>query len=147
VDEKIAIYQLNLQSADKLDERRDATIRAYGGICVVLTTAAFGKLERLPSLSVVLWALLVVVALAWLSTLRSLTAKLTAKNLMLVEMEDDKEVPTAFLTRERKHWEDHGTPTLFKALQRSPWAFLVLGGGGLLGTLAYVVWTSLCSCR
>ena len=147
MNDKLAIYQLHVQSADKLDERRDASVLAYGGMCVLLTTAAVAAFERFPLPSAVLWALLVVVAFAWLATLHSLTAKLTAKNRVLTEMEDAQEVPTAFLTRERQHWEGLGKPALVRALQRAPWAFLLLGAGGLLGTLASVAWTALCRCR
>lgn len=67
-----------------------------------------------------------------------MTAKLTAKNLVLTEMEDGQEIPTAFLSRERQHWEDAGEPPLDWALQRAPWAFLLLSAGGLRSTLASV---------
>ena len=147
MDDKLAIYQLHVQSADKLDERRDASVRAYGGMCVVLTTAAAGTFDRFPLLSAVLWALLVVAALAWIATLHSLTAKLTTKNRLLTEMEANHDIPTAFLTRERQHWETLGRPALAKVLQRAPWAFLLLGAGGILGTLAHVAWKTLCLCR
>ena len=99
---------LHVQSADKLDGRRDASVLAYGGMCVVLTTAAVAAFEPFPLPSAVLWALLAVVAFAWLATLHSLTAKLKAKNRVLTEMEDRQEVPTAFLIRERQHWEGLG---------------------------------------
>ena len=69
------IYQLNAQSADKLDERRDATTRAHGGLCVVVATAAVGTLQHYPTISAVLWAFLAIVALGWLATLKSLTTK------------------------------------------------------------------------
>ena len=136
MNDKVAIYQLHVQSADKLDQRRDASVLAYGGMCVVLTPAAVAAFERLPLLSAALWALLFVVAFAWLATVHSLTAKLTAKNSVLTEMEENQDVPIAFLTRERQHWEDAGTLPLDWALQRAPWAFLLLGVGGLYGTLA-----------
>lgn len=143
MDDKLAVYQLHVQSADKLDERRDASVRAYGGLCVVLTAAAAGTVNQFQLLSAVLWGLLVVVAFAWLATLHSLTAKLTTKNRLLTEMEDNHDIPGAFLTRERQHWESLDRPALAKALQRAPWAFLLLGAGGILGTLAHVAWTTL----
>ena len=144
MDDKPAIYQLHVQSADKLDERRDASVRAYGGLCVVLTAAAAGTVgPQFQLLSAVLWGLLVVVAFAWLTTLQSLTAKLTTKNRLLTEMEENHDIPGGFLTRERQHWESLGKPALAKALQRAPWAFLLLGAGGVLGTLAHVAWTTL----
>ena len=143
MDDKLAIYQLHVQSADKLDERRDTSVRAYGGLCVVLTAAAAGTGAQFQLLSAVLWGLLMVVAFAWRATLQSLTAKLTTKNRLLTEMEDNHDIPGAFLTRERQHWEGLGKPALAEALQRAPWAFLLLGAGGILGTLAYVAWTTL----
>lgn len=93
MDENLSVYQLNVQSADKLDERRDAAVRAYGGICVAIATAATGLLKAFPVVSAVLWAFLVVVALAWLATLTSLTAKLSAKSDLLAEMEQNQQVP------------------------------------------------------
>lgn len=147
MDDKLVVYQLHVQSADKLDERRDASVRTYGGLCVVLTTAGAGTFDPFPLLATVLWVLLVVVAFAWVATLHSLTAKLTAKNRLLTEMEDNGDVPTKFLTREREHWETRRRPALAKVLQRAPWAFLLLGAGGILGTLAHFAWTTLCICR
>ncbi len=145
--DKLAVYQVHVQSADKLDERRDASVRAYGGLCVVLTTAGAGVFDPFPLLAAVLWALLVVVAFAWVATLHSLTAKLASKNQLLIEMEASQEVPVAFLTREREHWETRGMPALAKLLQRAPWAFLLLGVGGILGTIVQFAWTALCICQ
>ena len=54
MDHQLTSYQLNAQSADRLDERRDATTRAHGGLCIVVTTAAVGTLEHFPSVSAVL---------------------------------------------------------------------------------------------
>ncbi len=142
----LAIYQLHVQSADKLDERRDASVRAFGGMCVALTTAAAGTFERLPLLATVLSALLVVVAVAWLATLHSLTAKLTAKNRLLAETERKHQGPTGFLTRERQEWGLIGRTPLAKSLARAPWAFLLLGAASFLGTLAHLAWTECCLC-
>ena len=144
MNDKLTIYQLNVQSADKLDERRDVSTRAYGVMCVAVTAASAGTVDVLPLLSAVLWALLCAVATAWLATLDSLTAKLTAKNRLLIEMEERCDVPLAFLTQERRSWEDLRALPLAQALQYAPWAFLVLGVGGLVGTLANVAWTSFC---
>ena len=136
MDEALSIYQLNVQSADKLDERRDAAGRAYGVMCIVLTTAAAGSFEEIPLVSALLWALLAVVALAWRATLRSLNAKLTAKSQLLIEMEENQEVPISFLTRERKKWEELDKSPLQKSLQHAPLAFIILGTCGSLATLA-----------
>jgi len=138
MDDDLSIYQLNVQSADKLDERRDAVVRSHGIMCIVLTTAATSSFETLPIVSALLWVFLVVVALAWLDSLRSLTAKLAAKRQVLTEMEKNKDVPTSFLVRERKKWEGLDKSPLHKALQRVPIAFVVLGSCGFLGTLLYV---------
>ena len=54
VDDKLAIYQLHVQSADKLDERRDASVRAFGALCVIPTTVAVDAVERFPLPSAVL---------------------------------------------------------------------------------------------
>ena len=139
MSDQLAIYQLNAQSADKLDERRDATTRAHGGLCIVVATAAVGAWwQHYPAISAVLWLFLVVVALGWLATLDSLTAKLTAKSKLLTRMEEDGLVPLQFLTEERKQWKSLKNKPLQRALKCAPIAFLVLGAGAFLGALALV---------
>ena len=140
----LAIYQLNAQSADKLDERRDATIRSHGGMSGAVAAAATGTFEALPALSAALWIFLAVIALSWLATLASLTAKLAAKNCLLTKMERDGLVPGRFLIRERKRWKRLGKPPLQKALSRAPGGFLVLGVGGFLATIGRFVWSLSC---
>ncbi len=135
----VAIYQLNAQSADKLDERRDATTRAHGGLCIIVATVAVGALGSYPAIAAVLWAFLVVIALGWLATLNSLTAKLTAKNKLLITMEEDGLVPFKFLAEERVRWESLGNQPLQRALKHAPAAFLVLGVGAFVGTLALIL--------
>ena len=135
MSDELAIYQLNAQSADKLDERRDATTRAHGGLCIVVATAAIGTFDLYPTVAAVLWFFLIVIALGWLATLKSLTAKLTAKNKLLTSMERDGLVPFEFLTKERKKWESLKSKPLQAALKYAPYAFLVLGAGAFLGAL------------
>ena len=145
MDDDLAIYQLNAQSADKLDERRDATTRSHGGMCVATATAATGTFQSYPVVSAVLWAFLVVIALSWLASIVSLTAKLTAKNTLLTEMERAGKVPSRFLIQEREIWERfEGTP-LKIVLRYAPAAFIVLGSGGFLTVfLVYVVELPFC---
>ncbi len=130
-----AIYQLNAQSADKLDERRDATTSTHGSLCIAVATAAVGTLVPYPTVAAVLWAFLIVIALGWLATFKALTAKLTAKNKLLTSMEGDGLVPFAFLTEERKTWDSLKSKPLQSALKHAPIAFLVLGSAGFLSTL------------
>ena len=54
------------------------------------------------------------------------------------EMENDEDVPTSFLVRERKKWEKLDKSPLHKVLQRIQIAFVVLGSCGFLGTLLYL---------
>lgn len=145
MNDNLSIYQLNAQSADKLDERRDITTRSYGGMCVVITTVATGAIQPFPIVSVLLWAILIVVALAWLATLGSLAAKLSAKNNLLTQMEQSDLVPTRFLTDEGNHWKGLHKPRLQTALGHLPKAFIILGVGGLLGTLAYLAKLFVCT--
>ena len=141
MDDKLTIYQLNAQSADKLDERRDISTRAFGAMSVAITAVAIGVLAELPLLSVTLCVLLCVVAVAWLATLDSLTAKLKAKNQLLTQMEAGSDFPIAFLTQERRVWDTFRKTPLDKALRCAPWAFLALGVVGLLSIPAYLAWT------
>ena len=136
MSDQLAIYQLNVQSADKLDERRDATTRAHGGLCIVVATAAVAAWRLYPAIAAVLWLFLVVIALGWIATLNSLTAKLSAKSKLLTRMEEDGLVPLKFLTEERKQWKSLKNKPLQRALKYAPIAFLVLGTGAFLGTLA-----------
>ena len=76
---------------------------------------------------------------AWRPTLNSLTAKLTAKSKLLTRMEEDGLVPLRFLTEERKQWKSLKNKPLQRALKYAPIAFLVLGAGAFLGTLALVL--------
>ena len=145
MDDNLAIYQLNAQSADKLDERRDAATRSHGGMCVAVATAATGTFQAYPVASAILWAFLVIIALSWQATIASLTAKLTAKSSLLTEMERDGKVPARFLIQERERWERLDKPSLQNALRNAPMAFIFLGGGGFLTVLlVYVVCPLLC---
>lgn len=143
MDDKIIIYQLNAQSADKLDERRDMSTRAFGAMSVVVTAVSIGTLDALPVLSIVLCVLLCVISVAWLATLNSLTAKLKAKNELLIQMESCTDFPIAFLTQERRIWESLRKARLDKVLRFAPCAFLLFGIGGLLIISTYVTWTYL----
>ena len=142
MSDDLAIYQLNAQSADKLDERRDATTRAHGGLCIVVATAAVGTADPYPIVAATLWAFLIVIALGWLATLKSLTTKLMAKNTLLTSMEADGLVSFAFLTKERTTWESLKSKPLQCALKYAPIAFLVLGSAGFLGTLLAVAFAA-----
>ena len=145
MDDHLAIYQLNAQSADKLDERRDSTTRSYGGMCVAVATLATGTFQDYPAVSAVLWAFLVVIALSWLSTVASLTTKLSTKNALLTEMERDGKVPARFLIRERERWDRLDKLPLQNALRNAPKTFIALGVGGFLTILlVHVVWPLVC---
>lgn len=136
MDKLLAIYQLNVQSADRIDERRDTTTRLHGGMCIFLTSVAVGTFEALPWVSFVLWLFLCTVAYGWLATLDSLKAKLRAKNELLTKMESDQDVPFPFLTKERRKWESYQTKPHQRALKHAPVVFLVLGIGGSVVMLA-----------
>lgn len=136
MDNDLVIYQLNAQSADKLDERRDATTRSHGGMCVVVATGAAGTFGQFPLVSAVLSLFLVIIALSWSATLDSLTAKLTAKSSLLANMEADGKVPGNFLLRERECWEEIGKRPLHAAAKKAPTAFICLGAAGFIATVA-----------
>jgi len=144
MDQRLAIYKLNVQSADKLDERRDTTTRAHGGLAMVAATAAVGMLQELPLVSAVLFAFLIVIALGWRATLDSLTAKLAAKHELLTSMEGQQDFPFGFLTQERKSWQALDTQPLQKVQMHAPYAFLILGTVGLLGALTRVALSTVC---
>ena len=132
MEDDLAMYQLNAQSADKLDERRDATTRSHGGMCVVVAVGAAGTFGTIPLVSEVLCLFLVIIALSWNATLDSLTAKLTAKSSLLAKMEAEGKVPGNFLIRERECWEEIGKRPLQVAARKAPTAFIWLGAAGFI---------------
>lgn len=136
----IAIYQLNVQSADRLDERRDATTRSHGGMCLVVATGVAGTFDVLPVVSIVLSVALVTIALSWIGVLDSLTAKLIAKKSLLAKMEAEGKVPGNFLLRERESWEEIGKQPLQAALKRAPFIFIWLGVGCIISNVALQIW-------
>ena len=54
-DDKIEIYKVHVQSADKLDERRDVTVRTYGGVCGVIAALAASLILEHPVISIIMW--------------------------------------------------------------------------------------------
>ncbi len=141
MSDDLTIYQINAQSADKLDERRDNATRSHGGLCVVITAAAVGAIQVTPLLSAVLSIFLVLTALSWLAVIDSLTAKLTAKNKLLTEMESDGKIAGTFLIRERKEWKQRETRPLQAALRLAPKAFALFGTLGFLLLVVYMLYT------
>ena len=130
--EYVEIYKTHVQSADKLDERRDTTVRTYGSVCAVIVTVATGIISELPLASLALWVLLIVVASIWTATLGSLTAKLIAKADELREMEKNALVPHQFLTNERERWEAMKTSPLQVVAKQAPNIFRLAGVAGIV---------------
>ena len=124
--EDAEIHRVNAQSADKLDERRDSAARYHAAASIALTGAAAGTVAEYAVLSAVLAALIVVTGISWQATPDSLTAKLKAKNAVLVQMESEGKA-YAFLTKEREWWEALGTRPLQKAMKLAPLAFMAIG--------------------
>ncbi len=85
------IYQLQVQSADKIDERRDMTTRLYGTLCVAIMAASItiGFIHGFSWASAVLFATVSIVSIGWNYSLKSLRAKLKAKNELLLRMENE----------------------------------------------------------
>ena len=140
MNDDFAIYQLNAQSADRLDERRDAATRAHGGICVAVAAGAAGTFAEWPIVSAVLCIALIIIALSWIAVLDALTAKLIAKNSLLANMEAEGKVPGKFLLRERKCWEEIGKRPLQAVVKKAPTAFVWLGAIGFIGNVAFFIW-------
>ena len=139
---KTEIYKAHVQSADKIDERRDITVRTYGAACVAITAMAFGLVIEYPTLALGLFMALIVLGVLWVGLLGSLTAKLIAKSNLLRAIEQEGEVPLQFLTRERKEWESLDTPPLQTVIKRAPKAFIWIGAIGIL----LVAYCQLCQC-
>ena len=129
-DDKIEIYKVHVQSADKLDERRDVTVRTYGGVCGVIVALSASLILEHPVISTIMWVFLFVVALIWKETLSSLTSKLTAKANMLRVMEEQQLVSFQFLIKERAEWEALSKRPLQKVIKYAPNIFMLLGGVG-----------------
>ena len=134
-NDKIEIYKIHVQSADKLDERRDVTVRTYGGVCGVIAALSASLILEHPVISIIMWVFLFVVALIWKETLSSLTSKLTAKADMLRLMEEQELVSFQFLIKERAKWEALGKRPLQKVIKYAPNIFMLLGGVGVAVSL------------
>lgn len=142
MSENIEIYKAHLQSADKLDERRDATVRTYGSVCAVVITVTAGLLTQdLLVVSAAMCVLLLLVASIWRETLGALNAKLTAKSKGLMEMEKADLVSFPFLIRESGEWERSKTRRMGVVSRFAPDAFRVVG---LLG-VAYHTYAWFCT--
>ena len=128
--ELIEIYKIHVQSADKLDERRDATIRIYGGMCVIVAATAMGTFADFKLVSSGLSIILFLLARGWLLTVQSLNAKLNAKNCLLLELE--RGLTIQFLFEERKIWESFGNRTHIESLEIGPHIFMFTGLLGLV---------------
>ena len=141
MDDLIEIYKLNAQSADKLDERRDSTIRAYGGMCVVFGTTAVGVVMEFPNVAAGLCFFLIFIGFGWIASLHSLNAKLTAKRDLLIEVEEKLELAVPFLYEERKKWESQKSRPHQRSLRWVPYLFIMFGLVGLALSLALVDWS------
>ena len=131
----IEIYKVHVQSADKIDERRDITVRTYGGICGVIAAIAASMIFEYPTVSVLLWLFLLIVAFIWKETLSSLTSKLIAKAKILREMEKQNLVSYPFLIKERTEWEATGVKPLQIISKNAPKIFMWFGGIGMFISL------------
>ena len=140
MDQHLAVYQLHVMSADKIDERRDITIRSYGGMSVIVVGAIAGTFGSFPIVSAYLSVLMIAISWSWHSTLKSLTAKLTAKHSLLEDMENDGKVPVKFLICERKHWESKRVQSLQKSLNLIPIIFCIVSILGLIANVVYLIY-------
>ena len=139
MSEQLAIYQLNAQPADKLDERRDATTRAHGGLCIVVATAAVAAWRLYPAIAAVLWLLLVVIALGWLANPQFVDGEANREKQALDPHGRRRTRPAAVPHGRAQAVEvpqEQAAPA--RALKCAPIAFLVLGAGAFLGMLALV---------
>ena len=137
--DKIEIYKIHVQAADKIDERRDITVRTYGGICGVIAAIATSMMLKDPAVSVMLWLFLLIVAFVWKETLSSLTSKLMAKATILREMEEQQFVSFPFLIKERTEWEALGKKPLQKVSKNAPIIFMWLGVIGIMISLVILI--------
>ena len=138
-DDKIEIYKIHVQAADKIDERRDITVRTYGGICGVVAAIAASMILEYPAVSVMLWLFLLIVAFVWKETLSSLTSKLMAKANILREMEEQQLVSFPFLIKERAEWEASGEKPLQKVSKNAPNIFMWFGVVGVVISLVVLI--------
>ena len=134
-DDKIEIYKVHVQSADRLDERRDVTVRTYGGVCGVIAALSGSLILEHPVISIIMWVFLFTVALVWKETLSSLTSKLTAKANMLRVMEEQQLVSFQFLITERAEWETLSKRPLQKVIKYAPNIFMLLAMVGVGASL------------
>ena len=128
-DREFQIYQLQVQSADKIDERRDMTTRLYGTLCVAIMAASvtIGFIHGFSWASAILFTTVSIVTIGWKYSLKSLSAKLSAKNQLLLRMEKELDLDTRFLNEEQRIWKSYYVTTLDTSINIVVRTFLITG--------------------
>jgi len=124
-DTLFEIYRLHTELAEQVSSSREGLNKLYSGM-VTSIVAASVLLHRLAPDAGTVWALPVLgilVSLSWIFSLRSVTARLSAKHAVLLELEAD--LPFAFLKRENATFTKSGVARRRRTSLVMPAAFLV----------------------
>ena len=122
----LEIYKLHTDLAEQTAASREGLNKLYTGM-VSSIIAASVLIQRVAPAADAIWVLPVlgmVVSVCWLMSLHSITGRLSAKHVVLVELE--AELPFRFLEREdrafnrggfvRRKWSAAAMPVLFLAM-------------------------------
>ena len=122
----IGIYKLHAELAEQVASAREDLSKLYAGM-VSSILAASVLLHRFAPDSSAMWVLPVIgmiVSVSWIMSLRSMTARLSAKHVVLVELEG--KLPFAFLKRENEEFDKARGPRRTRSAVVLPVVFLGL---------------------
>ena len=123
------MYKLHAELAEQVSSSRENLNKLYSGM-VTFIVAASVLVHRVAPDSDTMWVLPVlgiVVSLSWMMLLGSVTARLSAKHVVLLELES--KLPFSFFEHEEAEFDKH--PSIFRRKWSGllmPAAFLVICG-------------------
>lgn len=122
----LEIYRLHAELAEQAAAGRENQNKLYSGM-VASIMAASVLLHRVAPDSETMWVLPVlgmVVSVSWMMSLRSMTARLAAKHIVLVELETS--LPFEFLKRENEEFDRTQGPRRKWSAMVMPSVFIIL---------------------
>ena len=119
------IYRLHAELAEQASSSRENLNKLYSGMVTAIVAGSV-LLHRVALDSDAMWVLPVLgiaVSLSWMMSLRSATARLSAKHTVLLELET--QLPFSFFTRENAEFDN-------LRIVRRKWSGLLMPGGFLV---------------
>ena len=104
LDNHFEAYKLFIESADRVDIRRDLTTRSFGLPCILISIAIFTGYGQFDILLLKILSLLVLlIGFYWFATISALSAKLKAKHHIIICIEQKLKI--SYMQQEEKLWK------------------------------------------